>query len=171
MPLPSTMIPIATSTLATAAASVTFSSIPATYTDLVLVVASLNNTATNTSFQFQVGNGSVDTGTNYSLTELFGTGSAASSDRASNDTAAYLNGPGIGTSTNIPNLYITNLMNYSNTTTYKTFLGRGGSAEKNLVATVNLWRSTAVINTIKIFQSANNMATGSTFTLYGIKAA
>jgi hypothetical protein len=163
--------PLNTTTLTTATASVTFSSIPGTYTDLVLVIASLNNTATNTSFQFQVGNGSIDTGANYSLTELFGTGSAASSDRASNDTAAYLNGPGIGTSTNIPNLYITNLMNYSNTTTYKTFLGRGGNSEKNLVATVNLWRSTSAINTIKIFQSANNMAAGSTFTLYGIKAA
>jgi hypothetical protein len=171
MPVGNTYEAIATQTLGSAAASVTFSSIPSTYTDLVIVIASLNNTAANTSFQFQVGNGSVDTGANYSLTELFGTGSAASSDRASNDTAAYLNGPGIGTSTNIPNLYILNLMNYSNTTTYKTFLGRGGNAEKNVVATVNLWRSTAAINTVKIFQSSNNMATGSTFSLYGIKAA
>lgn len=169
--MPSTYEPIATTTLGSATASVTFSSISSTYTDLVLVIASLNNTATNVSFQFQVGNGSIDTGSNYSLTEMFGTGSTASSDRASNDTAAYLNGPGIGTSTNIPNLYITNFMNYANTTTYKTILGRGGNAEKNVVATVNLWRSTSAINTIKIFQSANNMATGSTYTLYGIKAA
>jgi hypothetical protein len=162
---------IATQTLGSAAASVTFSSIPGTYTDLVLIIASLNNTATNTSFQFQVGNGSIDTGSNYSATEIYGTGTVAGSDRASNDTAGYLNGPGIGTSTNIPNTYVMNFMNYSNTTTYKTILLKGGSAEQNTVAVVNLWRSTSAINTIKIFQSVNNMATGSTFSLYGIKAA
>jgi len=166
-----TYVKLASQTLASAAATVTFSNIPQGYTDLVLVVNELNSTATNTSFQFQVGNGSVDTGANYSLTELFGTGSAASSDRATNDTAAYFNGPGIGVSTTTPNAYVMNFMNYSNTNTYKTFLGRGGSADKNTVATVNLWRSTSPINTIKIFQSANNMAAGTTFTIYGIKAA
>ena len=166
-----TYVSIATQTLGSAAASVTFSSIAGTYTDLVLVVSELNNTATNTSFQFQVGNGSIDTGANYSLTELVGNGTAASSDRASNDTAAYFNGPGIGTSTTTPNVYVMNFMNYSNTTTYKTFIGRGGSADKNTVATVNLWRSTSAINTIKIFQSLNNMATGTVVSLYGILAA
>jgi len=171
MPAGSTYSTIATTTLGSAASSYTFSSIPTTYTDLVLIVNEFNATATNTSFQFQVGNGSVDTGANYSLTEIYGTGSAAGSDRASNDTAAYFNGPGIGTSTTTPNVYITNFMNYSNTTTFKTFIGRGGSTNKNTVATVNLWRSTSAINAIKIFQSANNMAAGTTLTLYGITAA
>lgn len=167
----STYTPIQTTTLGSAQASYTFSSISGLYTDLVLVVNELNATATNTSFQFQVGNGSVDTGANYSLTEIFGNGTTASSDRASSDTAAYFNGPGIGTSTTTPNVYVMNFMNYSNTTTYKTFIGRGGSADKNTVATVNLWRLTSAINTIKIFQSTNNMAAGTTFTLYGIAAA
>jgi hypothetical protein len=167
----STYTPIATTTLGSAAASYTFSSISSGYTDLVLIVNEFNATATNTSFQFQVGNGSVDTGANYSLTEIYGTGSATGSDRATSDTAAYFNGPGIGTSTTTPNVYIMNFMNYANTTTYKTFIGRGGSADKNTVATVNLWRSTSAINTIKIFQSINNMATGTTLTLYGIAAA
>jgi hypothetical protein len=169
--LASTYTPIQTTTLGSAQASYTFSSISGLYTDLVLVVNELNATATNTSFQFQVGNGSVDTGANYSLTEIFGNGTTASSDRASSDTAAYFNGPGIGTSTTTPNVYVMNFMNYSNTTTYKTFIGRGGSADKNTVATVNLWRLTSAINTIKIFQSTNNMAAGTTFTLYGIAAA
>jgi hypothetical protein len=169
--MPSTYTPIATTTLGSAQATHTFSSISSAYTDLVLVVNELNATATNTSFQFQVGNGSVDTGANYSMTEVFGTGSAAQSDRASSDTAAYFNGPGIGTSTTTPNVYIMNFMNYANTTTFKTIIGRGGSADKNTVAAVNLWRSTSAINTIKIFQSINNMAAGTSLTLYGIKAA
>lgn len=167
----STYTPLATQTLSSAAASVTFSSISNSYTDLVLVVSELNNTATNTSFCFQVGNGSVDTGANYSVTQLYGTGSTAVSDRASGESLAYFNGPGIGTSTTEPNTYVTHFMNYSNTTTYKTFLNRGGNSNKNTIATVNLWRSTSAINTIKIFQAINNMATGSTFTLYGIVAA
>jgi hypothetical protein len=166
----STYTPIATQTLASAATSVTFSSIPQGYTDLVLVVSALNNTALNTSFQFQVGNNTIDTGSNYSLTELFASTSSVSSDKATSDTAAYLNGPGIGASTTTPNIYVTNLMNYSNSTTYKTFLGTGGSVNQNLVLTTNLWRSTSAINTIKIFQSVNSMAAGSTFTLYGIQA-
>ena len=171
MAIGNTYTAIATQTLGSAAASVTFSSISGVYTDLVLVISELNNTATNTSFQFQVGNGSIDTGSNYSATEIYGTGTVAGSDRASNDTGGYLNGPGIGTSTTIPNAYVMHFMNYSNTTTYKTVLIRGGSSDQNTVAVVNLWRSTSAINTIKIFQSVNNMATGSTFSLYGIKAA
>jgi hypothetical protein len=167
----STYTPIYSQTLSSATSSITFSNIPTTFTDLALVVSALNATATNTSFQFRVGSNTVDTGSNYSLSEIFGTGSSAGSDRASNDTAGYLNGPGIGTSTTIPNTYVMNFMNYSNTTTFKTVLGRGGSANINLVATVNLWRSTLPINTITVFQSINNMSSGSTFTLYGIKAA
>lgn len=166
-----TYVKIASQTLASAAASVTFSNIPQGYTDLILVVNEFNNTATNTSFQFRVGNESIDTGANYGAREIFGTGSSAGSDSEANGTAGYLNGPGIGTSTNIPNSYIMQFMSYSNATTYKSILVKGGSANQNTVALINSWRSFSPINTIRIFQSLNNMATGSTFTLYGIKAA
>jgi len=166
-----TYVALASTTLGSAAADVTFSSISGAYTDLVLVISEFNSAATDTSFVFQVGNGSIDTGSNYSATEIGGNGSAAFSDRASNSTVGYLNGPGIGTSTTAPNTYAMHFMNYSNTTTYKTVLVRGGSAAGNTVALVNLWRSTSAINTIKINQAANNMASGSTFTLYGIQSA
>jgi hypothetical protein len=171
MPAGNTYVAIAEQTLGSAAASVTFSSISSAYTDLVLVVSSINASASDTSLVFQVGNGSIDTGSNYSATDLYGTGSVAASGRASNSTVAYINGPGIGTSTTNPNVFIMNFMNYSNTTTNKTIIVKGGIANANAYAIVNLWRSTAAINTIKINQVANNMNTGSTFTLYGIKAA
>jgi hypothetical protein len=71
---------IATQTLGSAAASVTFSSIPGTYTDLVVVIAgTLTTGSDNVSFQL---NG--DSGANYSVTVLTGDGSTASSGRASN---------------------------------------------------------------------------------------
>jgi hypothetical protein len=63
-------------------------------------------------------------------------------------------------------------MNYSNTTTYKTVLLRSNNASAITVATVGLWRSTSAINTIKIYaDGAAVFSVGSTFTLYGIKAA
>ena len=84
----STYSTIATTTLASAAASYTFSSIPTTYTDLILVLNGSFDTFNNV--RFQVGNGSVDTGSNYSATRLLGDGSAASSDRISNTTGGYI---------------------------------------------------------------------------------
>ncbi len=63
-----------------------------------------------------------------------------------------------------------NVMNYSNTTTYKTILSR--SSDLYTEASVNLWRNTAAITSIIIgAQGAYTFSAGSTFTLYGIKAA
>jgi len=62
-------------------------------------------------------------------------------------------------------------MNYANTTTNKTILSRSNAADKGVMATVSLWRNTAAINSITLLASANNFATGSTFSLYGVKNA
>jgi hypothetical protein len=154
--------PIATTTLGSAAASYTFSSIPSTYTDLVLVVNS--STATNDASWLQF-NG--DTGSNYSNTRLQGNGSTATSDRGTSQTVGYYSGGDI-TNTNV---LIAHIMNYSNTITYKTTLSRFNVAASSVNAEAILWRSTAAINAIKISNNAYNFTTGSTFTLYGIKAA
>lgn len=161
----STYTPIATYTLLGSASSYTFSSIPTTYTDLVLVMTATQGAGT--SVYCQVGNGSVDTGSNYSYTGLYGSGSAAGSARASNQTGAYLGYLG---STTIYNA-INHFMNYSNTTTYKTILNRKNQSDQYVEADVALWRSTAAINTIKIYPQSGNFDAGSTFTLYGIAAA
>jgi hypothetical protein len=168
----STYTPIATTTLGSAAASYTFSSIPSTYTDLVLI-SSLQNTASFVDAYVQVGNGSVDTGTNYSSTILTGNGTSASSTRQTSATAVFMdyNGaPPVGGSFNA---CVTQFMNYNNTTTYKTWLHRANNAASGggTDAIVGLWRSTSAINTIKIFISGSNIATGSTLTLYGIASA
>jgi hypothetical protein len=152
-------------TLGSTSGSVTFTSIPATYTDVVLI-ANYATTAANVDVRFRV-NG--DTGSNYSYTYLVGNGSTATSGRLANND----NIPGyfaVGTSTN-GNVSIYNLMNYSNTTTYKTVLERVSSAEKEAVAVVGLWRNTAAINACTIYTSSSTFTVGSTFTLYGIKAA
>lgn len=171
--MPATYEPIATNTLTSGAASVTFSSISANYTDLVLVVNSAN--ATNTTHEIRIILNS-DTGTNYSFTYLYGNGTTAGSGRQSNTAygvLGYFTTPG---TTSLAYLGIVNFMAYSNTTTNKTFITRSNANPTTTYAgaetIVNLWRSTAAINSIKLeHNSGSNFATGSTFTLYGIKAA
>ena len=156
--------PIATQTLGSGAASVSFSSIPATYTDLILVIEGTSANDSNGQIQF---NG--DTSSNYSMTMLYGNGSAAGSTRTTSATnfLGFMDGTGAGGRGN----GITHIMNYSNTAIYKTSLSRHQATSIMTRAVAGLWRSTAAINAIRIYTDNSNFETGSTFTLYGIKAA
>jgi hypothetical protein len=159
--MPKTYEPISTQTLGSAAASVTFSSIPSTYTDLVLVN---NFTLSINSYQILQFNG--DTASNYSCTVMSSNGTTASSNRYSNE--AYLN----LTSAAGTQATIIQIQNYSNTTTFKTYLSRYANASTETTAFVGMWRNTAAINSVTIkFPNSANFSIGSTFTLYGIKAA
>ena len=165
----STLVPIATTTLGSAAASYTFTSIPSTYTNLVLVASGLTTSASTT--KLNVGNGSIDTGSNYSWTVISGTGSAANSYRESNVTYTQNERYANWDTTNNANTII-QIQNYSNTTTYKTWLSKGNNAATGVDAIVGLWRSTSAINQVQIScTNATTFKVGCTFTLYGIKAA
>jgi hypothetical protein len=154
--------PIATQTLGSAASSVTFSSIPSTYTDLVLVVNSARTTSNDSvSLEF---NG--DTGANYSRTILYGTGSSALSFRESNASLIEI---GIQDASNSTNIF--HIMNYANTTTNKTVIARANATTVRVSAGVGLWRNTAAITSIKLATGGSTFIAGSMFTLYGIKAA
>lgn len=160
---------IATTTLGSAAASVTFSSISGSYTDLVLVFA-----GTSGAVDSLFGRLNSDTGSNYSATELRGDGSAAASSRFSNVSYLYLGYNVSMDATNQANAII-HIMNYSNTTTYKTIISRfnraAGASYPGTAAYANLWRSTSAITSIDLIDyGGSNFSVGSTFTLYGIKA-
>ena len=159
----STYTPIATQTLGSAASSVTFSSISGSYTDLVLVIN--GKTVTSTADLYMRFNN--DTGTNYSNTSLIGDGSAVASTRGSGVSVIKLNTNSTGDST----VWKINVMNYANTTTYKTTLSRFDYAGGGTEAYVNLWRDTSAINRIDILPSTGNLDTGMVLTLYGIAAA
>lgn len=162
----STYTPIATTTLGSSATSYTFSSIASTYTDLMLVIQSKVTSGSYQNF-IQV-NG--DTGTTYSFTILNGDGSSASSVRASNTT--YIGGYSDYNTTADGMMSIFQLMNYANTSTYKTILYRGANANTGTSAVVGLWRSTSAINSIKCYPTGSGTyAAGTTLTLYGIQAA
>jgi hypothetical protein len=166
MPAGNTYEAIATTTVGTATNSVTFSSIAATYTDLVLVIFARNTTATNTSYIRLNG----DSGANYSSTQLYGDGSTAGSNR---DTSrGQIDNIYAASSANASGTFSTtlvNIQNYANTTTYKTVLSRS-NLPIQVAASVGLWRNTAAINSVQIV-SGGNFEIGSTFNLFGIKAA
>jgi hypothetical protein len=163
MPAGNTYEAIATQTLGSAAASVTFSSIPSTYTDLVLVYGGSQASQDNFSIQFNS-----DTGTNYSATTLYGDGTSAASQRFSSTSSIY--GPILDATTQ-SNL-IVHIQNYSNSTTYKTSLIRGNSSSFRTTATVGLWRSTSAITSVKCqILGGTNFNSGSVFSLYGIASA
>jgi hypothetical protein len=167
--MPNTYVALDKVTVGTAVASVTFSSISSAYTDLVVVVSGqVASAGIVLKIQFNS-----DTASNYSMTELYGTGSSAASSRRTSQTS-------IETSYNLVNFdngnignALINVMNYSNTTTYKTLLARTNSPSATYpgtVASVGLWRSTAAINSMTLFAAAN-FSSGSTFSLYGIANA
>lgn len=153
---------IATSALGSAGAIV-FTSIPATYTDLVLVATLAPASAGSSNLIIQVNS---DSGGNYSWTKLVGNGSATSSSKNSNYGYCAVGDLGTNVQATI------HFQNYANTTTYKTFLSRFGWASVSTGSVTGLWRSTSAINRIELAQDGApyTFATGSVATLYGIKA-
>lgn len=169
MPLPSTMTPIATNTLTADSSTVTFSSIPQGYTDLVIITsARCSSTANDIKLQF---NG--DSASNYSYTYLRGESGGANSSRGTSQGAMFLGYSAMSTDTNIWSPSIININNYANTTTYKTVMSRTNipSGTSNVAATIGLWRSTSAVTSVTLFPGAFNFVSGSTFTIYGVKAA
>lgn len=165
--MPATYDRIIATTLGSAQTDVTLSSIPATYTDLVLIINAGSSAGADANFRL---NG--DTGSNYSRTFLTGTGSAVSSSRTANAVVGRLNANAYPNGGAGDTIIIAHFMNYSNTTTNKTVLSRANQASLGTDAVVNLWRNTSAINSILILStSAATFVAGSTFTLYGIKAA
>ena len=158
--------PIATNTLGSNQASVTFNSFSG-YTDLILVCVAKGASAQSVRMQFNS-----DTGSNYSTINLFANlfgAPSASSSNSTNETSIRAGYNQNGLSTTDFLTCIIQLQNYSNNTTYKTILSR---SEKAVNAAVGLWRSTSAITSIVLFPAGpSDFISGSTFTLYGIAAA
>jgi hypothetical protein len=174
--MPATYEPIATTTLGTAAASITLSSIPATYTDLRLVFVgystytSLNTGAIRLRFN-------ADTGSNYSDTYLYGDGSSATSSRETSATSIYAGAiPDNVAGTSIVGIMTADIFSYAGSTN-KTVLTTSssdlntGNTLSTLTRTVGLWRNTAAITSITLVAGDPNFNIGATATLYGIKNA
>ena len=166
--MPATYEKIATTTLGSAASSITFSSIAATYTDLRLVLVSTGSVANYAKINFNS-----DTATNYSNTNLYGDGSSVYSARDTTASTIFLDGGYTQMSTTVPALYEVDIFSYAGST-FKTFLS-AASIDKNgsgsVARLVGLYRSTSAISSIVLAVNTGNFATGTTATLYGILKA
>jgi hypothetical protein len=163
----STYTPIATYTAGSSFTTYSFTSIPSTYTDLVIIMNA--KSASGTPSIYMQYNGDT-TSSNYSYTGMYGrvAGAVAGGSRATtiNWVSAFMD----GVSPNNFNNGIIQINNYSNTTTYKTNLCRWAGADYEVDAMVGMWKSTSAINQVTL-TAQTSLAAGCTFTLYGIKAA
>ena len=143
----------------------TLSSIPATYTDLV-VVANVLYSADNGNYigiRFNEDSSSL-----YSSTPLVGNGTSYNSYRATGDTKIAFYASSTSTYTAVQ----MHINNYTNTTTNKAVLLRSSSVSSaNVEARIGLYISTAAISSLSLFFPNASIAAGTNVTIYGIKAA
>lgn len=157
--------PIASTTLGSDTASVEFTSISGTFTDLILVITGTATSEADAVLQFNS-----DTGSNYSFTRLYGTGSSAGSARSSNQSFIKMTAYGwFGTSTG--NVIVCHIMSYANTNVYKTALAAAARSDSGVDRVVGLWRSTNAITSLLVKPESGSLKTGTTVNLYGVKAA
>ncbi len=168
---------IATTTVGVSgSATITFSSIPSTYTHLqIRGITRLGSSTTGTNDIFIRFNS--DTAANYSRHALYGTGAAAASNGAGSTTSAYAAravSPRATSTANAFGVFIVDILDYANTNKYKTVRGLGGADTNDANGIISLasgnWRSTSAITQIDITDELGyNFVQYSSFALYGIK--
>ena len=159
---------IASQTLGSAASSITFSSIAASWTDLRLVITgTVSSAGANIGVSYNN-----DSTTSYSQTQIGTTGSIPDTRSSTSQTYIPLDTVG-GWDTTIPCTINVNVFSYAGST-YKTLLANA-SEDLNgsgvTIQNVGLWRNTAAITVVKFSCIGANFKTNTTAQLYGIKAA
>lgn len=170
--MPGTYEAIVTTTLSNSSASIALDNIPATYTDLRVVLYRPTGVNTNLYLQFNADGGSTSA-YNYGTQELLAYSTTMTASTQASAYGCYVtNAQATGT-----NAYICtfDVLNYVNSTSYKTVLhsfsgetGGGGWTGSG----VSVWRNTARITKVTVFSpNAGAFDTGTKVTIYGIKAA
>ena len=170
--MPSTYTLISSNVLSSSAASVTFSAIPATYTDLVLRFSARSATGTGQVSGLEITFNN-DVAGNYAGRYIAGDGASATSGSysATNPgSATYVNGNASTASTFAScEIYIPNYAGSTNKPYSASMNQEANSTTAYLRTYAELWTNTAAITEIKLNLSAQNLAAGSSFYLYGIK--
>jgi hypothetical protein len=168
MPTP-TYTPLATVTLASATSTVTFSNIPATYRDLILITNEVHASSSTQGSTYLTFNS--DNGSNYSMVYMAGNTSGGGQSGTSGTTEKIFTSRFNNV---VGNSGIAHIMDYSATDKHKTVISRGNAAQQiglPAIAFANRWASTAAITTIACTpEISGNYGVGSTFSLYGIVA-
>ena len=165
--------PIASTTLVSDG-TISFSSIPATFTDLILTFVGLSDRTADNAEALKL-TINADTGSNYSQTRILGSGSAASSDRESSQARIQIGRLNdSNTSNTTPGMCIVQFLSYANTNVFKTVLGASATSQEvyGIARTVGLYRSTSAISSFTIAPLlGTNFKSGATASLFGLKAA
>lgn len=167
---------IATATVgAGGSSSITFSSIPSTYKHLQIRGISKNTeNASNSAYDTIIFNS--DTATNYSVHGLYGSGATIISDAyTTRANMLYFGTP--RSAAGVANMFsasIVDILDYANTSKYKTIKTFAGADVNNATGTYfglysGNWRSTAAVTSITISAATFSLAQYSSFALYGIK--
>lgn len=152
-------------------ASITFAGIPTGYKHLQIRLFARVSTNADYSAWLRVGNGSVDSGSNYNWHAIRGDGSTAAALANANQTEIYAWSAGTQIN-NVGGAAVIDVLDYQNTNKFKTIRSLGG-ADNNGNGYANLfsgaWRSTSSIDTINISPQSGIWGQYSQFALYGIK--
>jgi hypothetical protein len=166
---------IATFSLASNTASVTFSSIPSTYKHLqIRYMGRSTTTGTSVGDNLYI-NLNADTGSNYTYHQLLGSSSTASATGATAQTRLNFQNalPRNGVTSSVFGVGIFDLNDYASTTKNKTariFYGTDtNNTESKVYLASGLWISTSAVTSIALAPQSNSFLAGSVFSLYGIK--
>lgn len=166
--MPATYESIASNTLTSSTGTISFTSIPATYTDLKVTIRPVG---ADSGCRINFNN---DYGNNYAFNNMRGTGSSASTARQINVGRISLEYNGMRT--DVPSYYTADIFNYAGSTK-KTVLGSAseefgttaGYGSSNVV--VGLWNNTSAITQVDVWTVGTAFQAGTIVTIYGIKAA
>jgi hypothetical protein len=161
-------------TLGAEAATVTFSNIPQTFTDLLIVSSARSartvNLADNLNLRF---NG--DAGGNYSFRYLEGNGSAASSTSGSSAAqmlACYTPTAAATASTfGVASIYVANYAGSTAKAVSCDSVTENNGTTAFIVATAGLWSGTVPVTSVTLLSQVANFVAGSSFFVYGIRRA
>jgi hypothetical protein len=162
--------PIASQTLSSNTASITFSSIPSTYKSLHIRFLAKDAFNGNVFLQIKLNNDTND----YSFHRLTGQGTAASADGSAQTGSAQVQINGTNYDTNTFTAGIVDIHDYATAGKNKTVRIFAGG-DNNGAGIVGLWSSvwpyTTAVSSIVITSNGTNLNAGSVFSLYGIKGA
>ena len=148
--------------------SVTFTTIPSTYTDLRILASARNNASSVVNVILLSFNGSTS---NFTGREVSGNGSAAGSSTVTRWGGLINGGNSTSSTFASTDLYIPNYAG----STFKSFsvdsVHENNNSEAYAYLIAGLWSDTSAINEITLASSSGNLVQYSTFALYGISNA
>jgi hypothetical protein len=151
-------------------ASVTFSSIPSTYTHLQIRGIANRTSGGDDNINLRVGNGSIDTGSNYSTHQMFGDGAGVTASGTAN--ASIITAIPCSSASSSFGGFVIDILDYANVNKYKTvriLSGDDRNGSGYVILRSGNWRNTSAIDTISFIPNSGNISQYSSFALYGIK--